>query len=176
MTPAIRSFVDYFGELGPRWGLQRDACRIHAFLYLTGRGTAEAEIGSALGLDTAPCAEALSYLQGYRMVEQVGSALWRTGSDPWDMLVSGLEERRRREVGPALATLRECHRSAVDDPANDRAVSLRIGKLLELVQDLAALDNQTRRLPPQLVRSLVGLSGRAARFVDRAFGGRRGGG
>lgn len=173
LTPAMRSFVDYFGDLGPRWGLRSDACRVHAFLYLLGRAVSESVIGSTLGLDAGTCENALSYLQGYQMVERVDGGLWRTGGDPWDMLVSGLEERRRREIGPALETLRTCHQGAVDDPANDRLVSIRIGKLLELVEDLAALDSQARRLPPQLVRGLVGLSGRAARFVDRALGGKR---
>jgi DNA-binding transcriptional regulator GbsR (MarR family) len=175
VTPATQRFVDYFGELGPRWGLQREACRVHALLYLLGRASSEAEIGSALGLEAAACAEALAYLEVYRMVERATDGLWRTGGDPWDMLVSGLEERRRREIGPALATLRACRQAALDDTANDRAVSLRIGKLLALVEDLAALDNQTRRLPPQLLRGLVGLSGRAARLFDRALGGKRGG-
>lgn len=176
LTPAMQSFVDYFGELGPRWGLERNACRIHAFLYLLGRAVAEADIAAALGVDLAVCASALAYLAGYRMVEQVGAGLWRTGGDPWDMLVSGLEERRRREIGPALATLRACHQGALDDAGNDRLVGIRIEKLLTLVQDLAALDSQARRLPPQLLRGLVGLSGRAARLVDRALGGKRGGG
>jgi DNA-binding transcriptional regulator GbsR (MarR family) len=170
----MQSFVDYFGALGPRWGLRGDACRVHAFLYLLGRPASESDIGSALAIDAAVCADTLSYLLGYRMVERIGTALWRTGGDPWDMLVSGLEERRRREIGPALAVLRGCHRQALDDAANDRLVSARIGKLLELVEDLAVLDSQARRLPPQLLRGLVGLSGRAARLVDRAFGGKRG--
>lgn len=172
-APAVQSFVEYFGALGPRWGLDADACRVHAFLYLLGRPASDREIAPALGLDEAHLGEALSYLAGYRMVDQTGPSLWQTGGDPWDMLLSGLEERRRREIGPALTTLRDCHRAALDDSASDRSISLRIGKLLTLVEDLAALDNQARRLSPQFVRGIVGISGRAARLVDRAFGPRK---
>jgi hypothetical protein len=95
--------------------------------------------------------------------------------EPWDMLLSGLEERRRREIGPALATLRDCHRAALDDSANDRGMSLRISRLLTLVEDLAALDGQARRLSPRLLRGIVGMSGRAARLADRAFRPSKGG-
>jgi DNA-binding transcriptional regulator GbsR (MarR family) len=170
----MQGFVEYFGALGPRWGLDGQACRVHAYLYLLGRPTSDREIARALNLDETCINEALSYLVGYRMVDQPSTSLWQTGGDPWDMLLSALEERRRREIGPALTTLRECHRAALDDSANDRTVSLRIGKLLALVEDLATLDNQTRRFSPRLLRGLLGISGRAARLVDRAVGHRKG--
>jgi hypothetical protein len=37
---ATHRFVDYFGELGPLWGLPSDACRVHAYLYLVARPAA----------------------------------------------------------------------------------------------------------------------------------------
>jgi len=54
-------------------------------------------------------------------------------------------------------------------------VSRRIGAVLDLAEDLASIDAQARRLSPRFMRQMVGLSGRAARFMDRAFGGRRSG-
>jgi DNA-binding transcriptional regulator GbsR (MarR family) len=174
VTPAIRNFIEFFGALGPRWGLDANGCRVHAYLYLMSRGIAEAEMAEALGLAKTDVANALAYLHGYRMVERAGPSLWQTGSDPWNMLLSGLEERRRREIGPALAVLRDCQARALADGDTDRAVGMRIGKLLALVEDLAAIDAQARRLSPQLLRGIVGVSGRAARFIDRAFGTKKG--
>jgi DNA-binding transcriptional regulator GbsR (MarR family) len=170
VTPAMRNFVDFFGALGPRWGLDPDACRVHAYLYLLSRGTAQSELVQALGLTEAAIAAALAYLEGYRMAERAGPALWRTGGDPWEMLLGGLEGRRRREIEPALAALRDCHIRALADRKTERAVGTRIGAMLALVEDLAAIDAQARRLSPQLLRGIVGMSGRAARLIDRAFG------
>jgi DNA-binding transcriptional regulator GbsR (MarR family) len=175
LAPAVRNFVEYFGALGPRWGLDADACRVHAWLYLVGRPVSGQEMAQALGLEEACVSVALVYLADFRMVEQTSPSLWRTGGDPWDMLLSGLEERRRREIGPALDTLRECQRAAVEDSASDPGMSQRISRLLMLVEDLAALDGQARRLSPQFLRGIVGMSGRAARLVDRVFGPRNGG-
>ncbi len=175
LSQAVHSFVEYFAALGPRWGLDADACRVHAYLYLLGRAAADQEIASALGFDGIRVNAALAYLAEFRMIDQTGS-LWLTGGDPWDMLVRGLEERRRREIGPALSTLRTSYRTAADDASGDPGIQLRIGKLLTLVEDLAALDGQARRLPPALLRGIVGMSGRAARLVDRAFGSRKGAG
>jgi hypothetical protein len=52
------------------------------------------------------------------------------------------------------------------------AVAGQIGKLLALAEDLTAIDTQMSRLSPRALRQVVGLGGRAARFIDRAFGGR----
>ena len=38
---------------------------------------------------------------------------------------------------------------------------------------VAAVDLQARRVSPQFLRQLIGVSGRAARFFDRALGGRK---
>jgi DNA-binding transcriptional regulator GbsR (MarR family) len=173
-TLPMRKFVDYFGELGGRWGLDPDACRVHAWLYLLARPSAEGDIATALALDAPAVGRAVAYLAEWQMATRAGDALWSVGSDPWQMLFAGLEARRQRELEPALATLRECRALAARD-STTTSVRHRIGQVLDLVEDLAAIDLQARRLSPTLVRRMIGLSGSAARFVDR-LAGRRGGG
>lgn len=175
-SDAMLSFIDYFGELGPRWGLGIQPCRVHAYLYLVGRPVAEPQIIEALALDAAECAAAIAYLAQWRMITRAGGAQsWMAGGDPWDMLLAGLEERRQRELEPALKTLRACHSQALAERTGDGAVGRRIGDVVRLVEDIAAIDMQARRISPRALRQMVGLSGRAARFLDRTFGGRRGG-
>jgi hypothetical protein len=163
--PAARRFVDYFGELGSRWGLPAEACRVHAFLYLVGSPADQARICAAIDSSQQAVDEAIAFLLDYRMIHVAGPAAWATGDDPWEMLTGGLAERRRREIEPGLATLRECHRLASQ---GDRGVALRIGKLLTLAEDLASLELQTRRVSPQVLRGLLGLSSRAARLLARS--------
>ena len=169
---AVDGFVAYMGGLGSRWGLPQDACRLHAWLYLMGRPAAEAELVEALNLDAAAVAAATAFLLDYKMIARDAAGALSTGDDPWDMLTSGLAERRRREVGPALETLRGCYAASRDGA--DRGVSLRIGRLLTLAEDLAAIDAQASRVSPRLLKSLVGLSGRAARFAGRTLGRQKG--
>lgn len=173
----MQKFVDYFGELGGRWGLDSDACRIHAWLHLLGCPAAEGDIATALALDTTAVGRAIAYLAEWQMAARSVDALWSVGSDPWQMLFAGLEARRQRELEPALATLRECRALAARD-GTTTSVRHRIGQVLDLVEDLAAIDLQARRLSPNVVRRMIGLSGSAARFVDRLArrrGGRHGG-
>lgn len=137
-------------------------------LYLSAGPVPEEEIRRELALSTAIVQEALAWLGDYRLVERLSGNTWRTGADPWELMMRALDERRRREAGPALELLRLCQDEAADE--RDPVARAQIGKLLALVEDLAALDGQARHLSPHTLRRMIGIGGRAARFLDRTFG------
>jgi DNA-binding transcriptional regulator GbsR (MarR family) len=172
MTPA-RRVVDFLGELGPRWGLPAEACRVHGYLYLLARPATAKEVRDALALTGDAFDEARAWLEDYRLIRRSGTETWHTDSDPWELMLHALEERQRREVGPALALLRECHETALRQRGAGRTVAAQIGKLLGLAEDLAAINTQAQRLSPRALRQLVGLGGLAGRFLDRTFGARK---
>lgn len=164
----MRRFIDYLGELGPRWGLPSNPCRVHGYLYAIARPAAEAELRAAVGLKTPQLADALTWLSDYRLVAHADGS-WRTDSDPWELLLRALEERRRREIGPTLDLLRDCQQEMMADDVGGKAAGAQIAKLIALVEDLAAIDMQARRLSPQTLRRLVGLGGRVGRLIDRTL-------
>jgi DNA-binding transcriptional regulator GbsR (MarR family) len=169
LSDGMRRVIDFLGELGPRWGLPAAPCRVHGYLYLVGRPVADVDLGQTLEIDDTQLGDALAWLTDYRLITREGAG-WRTETDPWDLVMRALEERRARELAPALNVLRECHAAVLADTQRDRTVALQIGKLLGLVEDIAAIDMQARRLSPDTLRQLVNVGGRAARFIDRAFG------
>jgi DNA-binding transcriptional regulator GbsR (MarR family) len=171
-SPARDRVIGYLAELGARWGLPAEACRVHGYLYLVARPVAESELGEALKIGGPTLAGALAWLADYRLVERARGGDWRTGSDPWDLMMRALQERQRREIGPALDVLRECRHDALAEAGASRTVAAQIGKLLRLVEDIAAINKQAERLPPAAVRQMVGLGGMAARLLDRTFLGR----
>jgi DNA-binding transcriptional regulator GbsR (MarR family) len=169
IQPSVRRLVDFLAELGPRWGLPAEPCRVHGYLYLMARPVSERELAQSLGLEPAAVSTSLDWLSEFRLAAEHEDG-WRTASDPWELMLRALEERRRREMEPALALLRECHGAGAADDRDGRQVTLQVAKLLKLVEDLAAIDMQVRRLSPEALRRMVGLGGRAARFMDRALG------
>jgi len=173
MPPAIARFVDYLGELGPRWGLPSDACRVHALLYVTATPARGDAIARLLLLDDGAVGNALAFLGEYRLVTQAADGAWRTGSDPWDLMMTALNERRRRELPKALATLHECQQALHADGSATAVPARQIAKIRELVESLAAIDAQAQRFSPNTLRNFVEFSGRAAQFMDRAFGPKR---
>lgn len=162
-TQVMDRMVDYVGGVGARWGLSEQGCRVHAYLFLSGQPASAAEIAIALSMRVEIAEEAIVFLRDYGLVTEHADKRWSTGDDPWEMLVAGLSRRRGQEVGPALATLRECHREACPQ---DPALAARIAKLLTLAEDIAAVDAQASRISPRLMRSVLGLSSRAARLLN----------
>jgi DNA-binding transcriptional regulator GbsR (MarR family) len=162
--------VAFLGDVGARWGLPAEACRVHGYFYLMAKPLTAAEVGQVLKLSDATLDEALTWLADYRLIERTSSGAWRTDSDPWELMMRALEERQRREVGPALDLLRECERAAPLGDARQRTVAAQIGKLLRLVEDLSAISRQANRLSPATVRQMVGFGGFAARILDRTLG------
>lgn len=168
LTPAINRFIGHFGEMGPRWGLQADTCRAHALLYLAGQSMDLSEIARALALTKAKARDAIADLEQWGMARPAGKDTWDASGEPWDLLFAALEARRRRELQPALDMLRACRDEAAGD-GTPAGVRQRLGRVLALVEDLAAIDVQARRLPSAAFIRLVGLGGRAARFLGRTF-------
>jgi DNA-binding transcriptional regulator GbsR (MarR family) len=84
----MRRFVDYFAELGPRWGLRAATARVHAFLYLADGPAAANVVARALEMSDDEVAAALSDLAAWKMAEQTADG-WSVGDDPWGVACHG---------------------------------------------------------------------------------------
>lgn len=167
---AIERVIAWLGELGARWGLPADACRVHGWLYLTGRAATEAELAAAVRLPLTETRSALAWLADHGIAEVDEAGRWVTGDDPWELVMRALERRRDRELGPALELLRASRREAASNPQ----LADRIGRLLALATDVEAIDSQVRRLSTRSLRRLMSAGGRAARLLGSVAGpGRR---
>lgn len=163
----MQRLVAYFGELGPRWGLAAGTCRVHAVLYLAGAAMREADIAATLDLSDEQAYAALADLAQWRMATASEEGRWSAKGEPWDLLFTAMEERRKREIDPALALLRQCQAEMAADGSTPTIAAERTSKLLRLVEDLAAIDLQARRLAPSTLSRVVSFGGQLARLVDR---------
>ena len=166
-APAAR-FIDAIGALGAAWGLPRDACRLHALLYLAQSGIDRAGMVSVLNLSEEEVAVALSFLEEYKLAWTLGDGLYKAHDDPWDALSVGLGERRARDLPAMRATLLRCREDMSATGGSAASPAAQIDKMINLVGDLSAIHAQAFRLPPRLLRGMIDISGRAARL----FGGR----
>lgn len=156
--------VAWLGEVGARWGLPVQACRAHAVLYLTATPMPAGEIVALLGVGTEEASQGLGWLKEQGLIE-ASPAGWRTGVDPWALMLQALETRRSRELGEARIVIDQWHRNCRDE---DPRVSRQAERLFDLVEDIAAIDAGARGLSPATTRRLIGFGGRAARLFDRA--------
>jgi DNA-binding transcriptional regulator GbsR (MarR family) len=162
----IGKFVDAFGELGAAWGLPRDACRVHALLYLSPGGCGRGHIAEALELSPADVSGALSFLCDYQLAWTQDEDVFSAHDDPWDALLTGLAQRRARDLPAMRATLMACREEAAITGNGAAFEVAQINKMIDLVSDLSALHAQAFRFPSRFLRGMIGLSGRAARLFS----------
>lgn len=169
VTPAVVQFMTYFAKLGPRWGLAADTCRVHALLYLAARPLTSEAIVTYSGLTKKRALAAIEDLIGWRVAAGNENGISIIGGEPVDLMFSALEERARREISPALQMLRTCRKAASEDGATLAPSMAKISAMLQLVEDLSALEIQSGRFTSRPFSRLVKVGGRAARLLDRTF-------
>ena len=107
--PALR-FVLHWGEMGVRWGVNRTVAQIQALLYFHGRPFHAEEIADLLEVARSNVSTSLKELQSWGLVT-IAHVLgdrrdhFAARADTWDILLTILEQRKRREIEPTLAVL-----------------------------------------------------------------------
>ena len=152
LSPAARKFVLHWGEMGPRWGVNRSVAQIHALLYLSETPLTAEEIAETLSLARSNVSTSLKELQGWRIVRQVPVLGDRRDhfeslADVWEMFQIVLDERKRREIDPTMAVLRECIERLDRERGGNAHVRKRLETMLSFFETMSAWYHQIRRLP-----------------------------
>jgi DNA-binding transcriptional regulator GbsR (MarR family) len=166
ISPAMRTVIDHVADLGPRWGLHRDTCAVHALLFLEGKPLSASDISTALMMGTEATQFAITDLVEWRMAQIGSDARLTTSDEPWDLLFAAMEERRRREIEPARLAFETALKGAHSD-GTSRSVRNRIAGLHSLVCDLSALGSQVGRMSSRTLTNMTGFAGRALRALGR---------
>ncbi len=159
LSPLMEKFVLHWGEMGTRWGVNRTVAQVHALLYLSPRPLDADEIAKTLSVARSNVSTCLKELQSWGIVRPVHllgdrREHYESLTDVWEMARTILEERKRREIDPTLAMLRECMRELESTPASERTVRDRIGEMLDFLEGLVGLYEEARRLPAKRLRGL----------------------
>jgi DNA-binding transcriptional regulator GbsR (MarR family) len=173
LTPVMTRFILHWGEMGTRWGVNRTVAQIHALLYLAPGPLPADEIAETLNVARSNVSTSLKELQGWGLVSVAHVMSDRrdhftTRADPWDMLVTIMEQRKRRELEPTLNFLRECARELEDDRATPKEAKARIENMLGFLTSVTTWFDQMMALPRTTVMSLMKLGAKIAAFVPKS--------
>jgi DNA-binding transcriptional regulator GbsR (MarR family) len=169
--PAVpQKFILHWGEMGTRWGINRTVAQIHALLYISKKPLNADDLVSALGVARSNVSNSLKELQGWgivRLVHILGDKRdhFESMKDPWDMFRVVLDERKRREIDPTLALLRECIAEAEKDKQTDRYTEERLRALLDFFETTTAWYLQVRHWPTQAVMKFVRLGDKVLKVL-----------
>ena len=162
LSPQAEKFVLHWGEMGARWGVNRTVAQIHALLYLSARPMHAEEISDTLNVARSNVSTSLRELQNWglaKIVHVLGDRRdhFDTTKDVWNMFQIILRERKRREVDPTLAVLKDAlaEKGGGESEAETRQ---RLKALLDFFETTSACYDQLGELSPATLRQLAGLA------------------
>ena len=173
LSPTSERFILHWGELGTRWGLNRTVAQIHALLYISPQPLPADEIAKLLSVARSNVSNSLRELQGWGIVKVVHVLGDRRDhfeslKDVWELFYVILDERKRREIDPTLALLKECAMAATESTPEDREARKRIREMLNFFEETSSLYDEFRRLPGGALRQLLRFKGQLRRLFSTA--------
>jgi DNA-binding transcriptional regulator GbsR (MarR family) len=150
LSPVMKRFVLHWGEMGSRWGVNRTMAQIHALLFLSEAPLTAETIVEALHVARSNVSTSIRELQSWGLVKMVhieGDRRdhFEAHHDVREIFRVVMEERKKRELDPTLAVLRDC----VDEAGSDtpKAVRARMADTLEFMQLISGVFDQVKQLP-----------------------------
>jgi DNA-binding transcriptional regulator GbsR (MarR family) len=170
LSPVEQKFILHWGEMGTRWGINRTVAQIHALLYLSPRPVNAEEIASTLSVARSNVSTSLKELQGWGIVKRVhvlGDQRdhFESMKDVWEMFRVVLDERKKREIDPTLAVLRECITEAEKDKETDTYTHSRLSDLAEFFETTTAWYSQIRQWPTSALTKFVKLGDKIRKLI-----------
>jgi DNA-binding transcriptional regulator GbsR (MarR family) len=153
--------------------VNRSVAQVHALLYVVDEPLPAEAIAETLGIARSNVSTAVRELQGFALVSMEHRPgdrrdFFRAKQDPWDMLLAIVEERKRREIDPALAGVRACEaEAAADGGATPPGALARMAAMRELIEQLDELHGRLRRAPRPFLKRALSLGDRLLRLLGR---------
>ncbi len=158
----------HWGEMGSRWGVNRSVAQTHALLFLADRPLPAEKIATALGVARSNVSTSLKDLQAWGLVQVTHLFGDRrdhfvTPKDLQEVARIVLEGRKRRELDPTLALVRECAKAA--DASTPPAVKARLADTLEFMEMIEAWSAEMRQLESGSWMQLMKIAAKVAKRV-----------
>ena len=170
LDPITEKFVLHWGEMGTRWGVNRTVAQIHALLYLSPAPLNAEDIATTLSIARSNVSTSLRELESWGIVKAVHllgdrREHYQAMKDVWEMARVILDERKRREIDPTVAVLRECLAEAAGKGTGEAELRERLAAMLEFVEMVTSLYTQTSRLPAGTLRGLLSAQGKVRKLL-----------
>jgi DNA-binding transcriptional regulator GbsR (MarR family) len=170
LTETMRRYIVHWGEMGSRWGMNRSVAQIHALLFLSEQPLSADEIAETLGIARSNISTGLKELLAWDLVHVthvLGDRrdFFAAQKDTWEVLRAIMDGRKRREIDPTLAALRECAAQLEKDKETPAAVRKRIEEQLEFLETLTRWFDAMKRLPRRTLLKMMRMGERIAKVI-----------
>ena len=137
-------FVGLWRRMSSLWGISPTMAEIHGLLYISGAALSMDDIMARLGISRGNVSMNLSKLVEWGLVRRVHQRgdrrdYYESLHDVWEMFTLVAAQRKRREIDPILATLRECKEQLSPETIGAGAEDDKVQEQRRRVQDLLSL-------------------------------------
>lgn len=166
-----------WGEMGEVWGVNRSVSQIHALLYASDRPLPADEIAALLRIARSNVSNSLKELIGWSLVRRVSVLgdrrdFYEAEADIFELVRRVAEGRKKREIDPAIAALRQCVEAAEDDGGVSAEARRRFRAMLAVTEGAARNLDEVLALPTPVLQRLLKMGGVVARLASLVSGGR----
>ncbi len=170
LSPVQLKFVLHWGEMGTKWGINRTVAQIHALLFMSPKPLNADEIVETLGVARSNVSNSLKELQGWGIVKTthvLGDRRdhFESMKEVWEMFRVVLDERKKREIDPTLAILRDCIAEAEKDKETDEYTEERLRDLASFFETTTAWYGQIRLWPTSALTKFVKLGDKVRKLL-----------
>ena len=168
LHPTVERIVLHWGEMGTRWGVNRTVAQIHALLYFSDRPLPADEIADELQVARSNVSTSLKELQSWGLIK-VSHVMgdrrdhFESIQDITQLFRVIVDERKRRELDPTVAMLREA--AANEDGSTPAHVRQKLKSTLSFLELLTRWYEDMKGLPHPLFLALLKMGARIQRFL-----------
>ena len=152
LSATARKFILHWGEMGTRWGINRTVAQIDALLFLSPEPLTAEAIAETLSVARSNVSSSLKELQSWRLIKMVHVIgdrrdYFESLKDVWEMFRVVLDGRKRREIDPTLAVLRESVQELEKGEKAEAYTKKKLSEMLNFFETASAMYEEMRRLP-----------------------------
>ena len=164
-----QAFIQHFGEMGSRWGINRTVGQMYALLVIQEQPLNPDQIAATLGLSRSNVSMGIKELSAWNLLRTAPmpgdrKTYYTTPDDVWEIARTLIAERRKREIDPTLSMLRNTILQG-EQASNGYAMS-RIQQMHDLIELLVGWSEEMQTMQSARLKKLFKLGSGVNKVLD----------
>lgn len=170
MSSLREQFIQHFGEMGSRWGINRTVGQVYALLVASPEPLCADDIVEALQISRSNVSMSIKELDNWQLLNRRSlpgdrREFFTTPADVWEIFRRLADQRLQREVMPTLSMLRD---ALMQEPADAQDAHLRerMQEMHDLIDLLSGWFREVERLDRRTLERLLKLGSGVVRLLE----------
>jgi DNA-binding transcriptional regulator GbsR (MarR family) len=166
------AFIQHFGEMGSRWGINRTVGQMYALLVIKEDALNPDEIAATLNLSRSNVSMGIKELNSWNLLRTVSKpgdrkTYYTTPEDIWEIARVLIAEKRKREIDPTLSMLRgTLMEESANSPSSPSYAIRQIQEMHDLIELLVSWSEEMQTMPSNRLKKLFKLGSGVNKVLD----------